>query len=636
MSSTYKSVVIATAGHIDHGKTTLVRALTGIDTDRLPEEKRRGITIDLGFASMEMQMPDGGLLRLSFVDVPGHSLFVRNMLAGAGCVQAVMLVVAADEGIKPQTVEHLAICELLGFRHGIIALTKADAADNDRLDGVSRRVRTLFKGTFLDKDHAPIIPVSAKTGAGLAEVRTELLNLALRAGQGNSDALLRLPLDRAFVMKGFGTVVTGTLLSGTVRESETLTVEPGARAVRVRGLQTHGQPAAVAHAGSRVAVNLSGIDAADAHRGQTLVVPQTLSGVDTIDAEVTLLPDAPWMKHRARVHFHAFTAETMASVSLYGYEGARPGSRRLVRLKLSRPMVLSPGDRFVLRQPAPVATIGGGTVLDTHPEVKLPKADTIAWLEQLRTAGITQQLILRVQRRSTAGLSFGALSRETGMTVDAVRRHLLSVVQQSEVLLLPGDLLLGSDAFGCAATSILKLVQQASTQSERHGLKRSELRSQAGLDAPVFDFVVSALAREEKVQVKDESVVAAGDHGPSSPAPDGRLAGVSRAYEEAGLSSPSVPELAQRFGVANDEMRRIITVLQRQKAIVRMGSDDLFVHGDALRKLRAQMTGLRGRLIDVASFKELTGLSRKYAIPLLEYLDRERITRKQGDRRLVL
>jgi selenocysteine-specific elongation factor len=437
-------------------------------------------------------------------------------------------------------------------------------------------------------------------------------------------------------MKGFGTVVTGTLLSGMVREGETLTLEPGARTVRVRGLQTHGQPAAVAHAGSRVAVNLSGIDAAEAHRGQTLVVPHTLSGVDTFDAEVTLLPDAPSMKHRARVHCHAFTAETMAGVSLYGYESAQPGSRRLVRLKLSTPMLLTPGDRFVLRQPAPVATIGGGAVLDAHPELKLPKAETMAWLEQLKTADLTQQLILRVQRRSTAGLSFGALSRETGITVDAVRRHLFSAVQQSEILLLPGDLLLSSDAFGSAANRILNLVQQPSTQAERYGLKRSELRSRTGLDAPVFDFVISALTHEKKVQVKDESVMAAGDRGPSSTAHDGRLAAVSRVYEEAGLSSPSVPELAQRFGIANDEMRRIITVLQSQKTIVRMGSDDLFVHADALRKLSVQMTELRGRLIDVAGFKQLTGLSRKYAIPLLEYLDRQRITRKQGNQRLVL
>ena len=636
MSPESKSVVIATAGHIDHGKTTLVRALTGIDTDRLPEEKRRGITIDLGFASMEMQIPGGELFRLSFVDVPGHSLFVRNMLAGAGCVKAVMLVVAADEGIKPQTIEHLAICELLGFRHGIIVVTKADAADNNRLDAVRQRVRTLLKGTFLDEDDSAIVPVSAKTGAGLAEVRTELLNLAMRAGQDNSDALLRLPLDRAFVMKGFGTVVTGTLLSGTIREGETLTLEPGTKTVRVRGLQTHGEPAAVAHAGSRVAVNLSGIDAAEAHRGQALVVPHTLSGVDTIDAEVTLLPDAPPMKHRARVHFHAFTAETMASVSLFGYGSAQPGGRRVVRLKLAKPMVLAPDDRFVLRQPAPVATIGGGLVLDAHPELKLPKAETIAWLEQLKTADHEQQLILRVQRRKTAGLRFGALSRETGITVDAVRRQLVSAVQRSEILLVPGDLLLSGDAFGLAANRILELLQHVSVRSEGCGLKRSELRSQTGLGAPVFDFVISALARDKKVQVKDESVVAARDHGPSSLAQDERLAGVSQAYEEAGLSPASVPELAQRFRVAHEEMRRIITVLQRQKTIVRMGSDDLFVHVDALGKLRAQMIKLRGSLIDIANFKQLTGLSRKYAIPLLEYLDRERVTRKQGDKRLVL
>jgi selenocysteine-specific elongation factor len=628
-----RSVVIATAGHIDHGKTTLVRALTGIDTDRLPEEKRRGITIDLGFASMEMQSPDSTRLRLSFVDVPGHSLFARNMLAGAGCAQAVMLVIAADEGIKPQTIEHLAICELLGITHGVIALTKADAVSADHLDDVRQSIRAFLKGAFLEKDNAPIVPVSAKTGDGLAALRAELIKVALRVELSKSDGLVRLPLDRSFVMKGFGTVVTGTLLSGTIHEGETLALEPSVRTVRVRGLQTHGQAVSSAHPGSRVAVNLSGIDASEVHRGQTLVLPDTLSPVDTIDVEIAFLPDAPPLKHRARVHFHAFTSEAMGTVSLYGYESAQPGSAGLARLNLAGPVILVPGDRFVLRQPAPVATIGGGRVLDAHPEPRLRKAQALAWLEQLRTASLPQQLVLRVRRRSTAGLRIDALARETGLTFDAVRRH---VISESEIVVLPGDLFLSRDAFHSAADLVVTLLQRASKHSQKSRLKRSELRSQTELDAPVFEFVLSALVHERKVLLEDESVVLAGHSGPSSPAHDERLAAVSRAYEEAGLASPSVPELAQRFHVADAEMRRLIVLLQRQRTIVRMGSDDLFVHANALRKLSAQMTDLRGRLIDVAGFKQLTGLSRKYAIPLLEYLDRERITRKQGDQRLVL
>ena len=242
MTNTPRSIVIGTAGHIDHGKTTLVRALTGIDTDRLPEEKRRGITIDLGFASFELQTPNGSPLRISFVDVPGHSLFIRNMLAGTGCVPAVMLVVAADEGIMPQTVEHLAICDLLGISQGLTVITKADAVSAAQLQEVTESIERFLQGTFLSKDHAPVLQVSAATGAGLEAVRAELLKLAMRTQLETSDALIRMPLDRSFVMKGFGTVVTGTLLSGTIRDGQTLHLQPGGRAVRVRGLQTHGEP----------------------------------------------------------------------------------------------------------------------------------------------------------------------------------------------------------------------------------------------------------------------------------------------------------------------------------------------------------------------------------------------------------
>ena len=367
MTNAARSVVIGTAGHIDHGKTTLLRALTGIDADRLPEEKRRGITVDLGYASFEMNSPDGSPVRISFVDVPGHSLFIRNMLAGAGCVAAVMLVIAADEGVKPQTVEHLAICELLGISMGIVVITKTDAVNQIRLNDVTKSTWEFLRGTFLGNKDTPIVQVSAITGDGLATLRTGLLELATRVEMKNTDVPTRLPLDRSFVMKGFGTVVTGTLLSGQIHEGQTLQLEPGSRAVRVRGLQTHGQGRKSAQAETRVALNLAGIDADKIGRGQTLVETNTLSTVNTIDVEIRLLSDAHPLKHRARVHFHAFTAESMASVSLYGYEAVQPGSIRLARMKLSGPIVLVPGDRFVLRQPSPAGTIGGGRVIDSHP-----------------------------------------------------------------------------------------------------------------------------------------------------------------------------------------------------------------------------------------------------------------------------
>jgi selenocysteine-specific elongation factor len=568
--------------------------------------------------------------------VPGHSLFIRNMLAGTGCVPAVMLVIAADEGIKPQTQEHLAICELLEISHGITVVTKIDCVNKERLDEVRSSIATFLNDTFLGAGRAPILPVSAQTGEGLADVRRELLNLALRTQAANPDAPLRLPIDRSFVMKGFGTVVTGTLLSGTIREGQTLMLEPGARAVRVRGLQTHGEAEAAANAGTRVAVNLSGVDASDVHRGQTLVMPQTLSPVDIIDVEVTLLPGAPLLKHRGRVHFHAFTSETMASVSLYGYEAAQPGSRRLMRLKLAKPIVLAPGDRFVLRQPAPVATIGGGRVLDADPEPGQRKAATLAWLKQLNESSIARQIVLRVGRRNAAGLRLEALARETGLTMDAARRHVDSAIEQGELLLLPGDILLSRNALQTAASLVTAHLQRQAQKNATHTMKSSELRSHTALGAEVFDFVISALVGEQKVQLSGELVAIYRVSDQPSPIEAQRLAAISQAYEAAGLAAPLVGELGHSLGLNEAEMRRLITLLQRQKTIIRMGSDDLFVHFDALRKLVSQMAPLRGSQIDVSRFKQLTGLSRKYAIPLLEYLDRERITRKLGDQRLVL
>jgi selenocysteine-specific elongation factor len=630
MTNLSKSVVIGTAGHIDHGKTTLVRALTGIDTDRLPEEKRRGITIDLGFASFETQAPDGSPLRISFVDVPGHSLFVRNMLAGAGCVPAVMLVVAANEGIMPQTVEHLAICELLGISQGMTVITKADAVSDSQLLDVTQSIERFLQGTFLGKDHAPVLPMSATTGEGTDAVRAELAKLAVRIHRGSSDALLRMPLDRSFVMKGFGTVVTGTLMSGTMHIGQTLHLEPGGRTVRVRGLQSHGLPQQSVESGSRVAANLSGIDANEIHRGQTLVSPKTLSPVDTIDAEVHLLQGAPALKHRANIHFHAFTSETMASIFLYGYEAVQPGTVRLMRIKLAEPIVLVPGDRFVLRQPSPAGTIGGGRVLDTHPEARQRKAATVAWLDQLTTACPAQQISLRVARRKTMGIALDALSAETGLTVDAIRGYAGPALQCGELLAVSENLLLSRENFLTAASAIMTFLGAGIA------VKSSVLRSRTALGPEVFDYVLSSQVREKKFRLCGEMVSVHSVDDEFLSADTERLAAVASALREAGLAAPSVMELARKLNLDEAEMRRLVTLLQRDKTIVRMGDDNLFIHSEALNQLSARITLLRGKLMDVAGFKQLTGLSRKYAIPLLEYLDRQRITRNQGDQRLIL
>jgi selenocysteine-specific elongation factor len=631
MTNMPKSIVIGTAGHIDHGKTTLVRALTGIDADRLPEEKRRGITIDLGYASIELQAPDGSPLSISFVDVPGHSLFIRNMLAGAGCVPAVMLVIAADEGVMPQTVEHLVICELLGISQGITVVTKSDAVSPAQMHEVTRTIHTFLKGTFLEREHAPVLPVSAATGEGLDALKAELLSLALRTQFQTSQALLRMPLDRSFVMRGFGTVVTGTLLAGTINQGQTLHLEPQGRTVRVRGLQTHGRTVETAQPGSRVAVNLSGVEVSEAHRGQTLVSPKTLAAVDTVDVEVTLLPSAPALKHRANIHFHAFTSEKMASVFLYGYQAMQPGTARFARIKLAEPIVLVPGDRFVLRQTLPAGTIGGGRVLDGHPLLRQRKDATRAWLEALKDAPISRQIELRVNRRKTFGIALSAVCAETGLNMDAVRGQIGPSLESGELLLLRGDLLLSHDGFKAAINAVMSRML-----ASQRVIKSSELRSQTGLSLGVFEFALAALVRAKAVRLREEMVSMYDAEQQRSIAEDDRLATIAQAYQAAGLASPLTSELAQRLNLKEAEIRRIVTLLQQSKTIVRMGSDDLFIHSGPLMQLAERLAALRGSLIDVARFKQFTGLSRKYAIPILEYFDRQRITRKQGDQRLVL
>lgn len=626
-----KSIVLGTAGHIDHGKTALVRALTGVDTDRLPEEKRRGITIDLGFAATELPGPDDSPVRISFVDVPGHALFIRNMLAGAGCVPAVMLVIAADEGVMPQTREHLAICQFLGIEDGITVISKADAVNPAQLEEMRNQAVAFLAGTFLSGDHNRVLTASAHSGAGIDEVRSELAKLAVRVQVAESTRPMRLPIDRTFVKKGFGAVVTGTLLSGALHTGDVVMLEPGGRKLRVRGLQTHGEAEERAASGTRVAVNLSGIEANEISRGQTLVVPGELEPVNVIDAEVVLLEDANPLKPRARVHFHAFTSEVMATVVPFSSEPAKPGATRILRLKLASSVVLAPGDRFVLRQPLPAGTIGGGRVLDAHPLLHERRVTSAAWLEQLARANLLDAMILRVQRRGTNGIAMETLAREMGLNGLATRVLADSATTDGKVQKIAENLLIATGHFAQVLELVLKRVQGAGGS----GVKRSELHSQTALPLEILHTAVGRLVAERQLQVRGEVVTIAGAGGVASK-DAAAMRSVERAYLEAGLAPASVRDVAQGLRISESEMRRIVTLLIREKALVRMGDDDTFVHADAVKKLAERLRAQRGKSLDVAAFKGLTGLTRKHAIPLLELLDRERVTRKQGDVRVVL
>jgi selenocysteine-specific elongation factor len=629
-SAAARSVVLGTAGHIDHGKTALVYALTGTDTDRLPEEKSRGITIDLGFASLDLQDAAGHSIQLSLIDVPGHHAFIRNMLAGTGGIDCVMLVIAADEGIKPQTTEHLAICALLGIRHGIVAITKQDAVTPERLEAAHHEIRRFAEHTFLEG--APIVVVSARTGAGIPILKRALAQLAMSVPARNADAILRLPLDRAFSVRGFGTVVTGTLQAGSLHVGDAVHLQPEGRNVRVRGIQVHGASVSETHAPGRVALNLAGVEVAEVHRGHTIVPLEALSPVNTVDVELTVLPGMPALRHRASLRLHAFTSETTARVLLYhsGENSAAP----LARLRLSKPLLLAPGDRFVLRQPSPAITVGGGRVLDAHPLPRLRKAAANAWLEQLREAAPEQQILLRVRRRGLHGISIKTLSSETCLHTDAIRPIIAPLIASKQ--------LIGATAEHAAADHFLwpgalaEAVELLSKELERtkaRSLSRAELRSRTKLEDWVFALAAVRLPQVKPVEVVGNQFTL---HGAGAKEPTEALARVEALYRTAGLASPIVSEVAATLQLPHEEVPPLITILIRAGKLVRMGADNLLIHAEALVRLRTELQQQRGQTFDVGRFKALTGLTRKHAIPLLEYLDGARITSNQNGIRTVL
>lgn len=629
-----RSVIIGTAGHIDHGKTTLIRALTGVDTDRLPEEKRRGITIDLGFASLETQTSDDSMLRLSFIDVPGHARFVRNMLAGTGGIDAVLLTISAEEGVKPQTEEHLSICELLGIRRGIVVITKADAVDTERMHGITNEVQSVLRDSFLSA--APLITVSAHAGTRIPQLRGELVRMAESLPQRNSDGLFRLPIDRVFVVKGFGTVVTGTLIGGTIASGESLAIEPGGRNVKVRGIQNHGRTEAYALAGSRAALNLARVEISQVERGDTLVANTLLKAVDGIDVELVVLPGAPTLKHRSRAHFHAFSSECMAIITLYDAATIEPGERKLARLRLSRPVVLLPGDRFVLRSGSPVTTIGGGRVLDAHPAMQVRKTRAADWLRKLRLSSPEDAVWLRIGRKGTAGINLEQLCIETGLSEAALARLTQRWMSEGRLCRLGDGWLLTQESLAEAKEAVSREVFRAGGKAQA-GVKRAELRERTQLKPNVFDFGLLQLEQECKLRIDGETVAEFDARAKSVREQQQLLLEIVRLeFERARIVPPSTSEVATRLGIGAEEMRKLMTELLREKVLVRLGSDSLCADRKSLEALAERIRALRGREIDIAMFKQLTGVSRKYAIPLLEYLDRERVTVKRGDRRLVL
>jgi selenocysteine-specific elongation factor len=631
-----KSIVVGTAGHIDHGKTALVKALTGIDADRLEEEKRRGITIDLGFAHMDLPAADGGTLHLGFVDVPGHERFVRNMLAGVGGIDLVLFVIAADESIKPQTREHFDILQLLGVSRGITVLTKSDAVDPETLDVVRLEVEEFLRGTFLEAPKAPIAAVSSLTGAGLDELKRAIAVAVADVQARDSGALARLPIDRVFTMKGFGTVVTGTLISGTIRREEELQVFPGGDRVRVRGVQVHGHDADKAVAGQRTAVNLAGVSTAGLARGMMLAPPDTFAATNVIDVKIRLLASAPRsLKHQSRVHFHCNTMETVAQVVLHESKEVGRGAEVLARLKLGAAALLLPGDRFIIRQFSPVITIGGGVVLDAAPMSRkfLPDKN----LEVFAGTDRAAKLLVRIARRSFHGVTVTDLEKESGWRRGVIESAIAGAVQTRQVIRV-GDVLLSSGAWeGMKKQAVGVLDEFHRTNPLVSGINKEELRAQTGAGQVAFAAILQQLVQEIKLAVSGDLVSLAGRGVVMKDEEAESKKKIDEAFAAAGLKVPALNEVLGGLKIDKVRAQKIVTLLLRDKVLTKV-SDELVFHRSALEELRKRVAAhkTKSATIDVATFKELTGVSRKYAIPLLEYLDRERVTKRVGDTRQIL
>ena len=632
MSAARRHVVVGTAGHIDHGKTSLVKALTGTDTDRLPEEKARGITIDLGFAFLEE--PDG--LTIEVVDVPGHERFVKNMLAGVGGIDLAMLVIAADEGVMPQTREHLAICSLLHIRTGLVVLTKIDMVEPDWIELVRDDVATLVRGTFLEG--APVVPVSAKTGAGLDELRATLRRLAETVPARGTDQLPRLPIDRVFTIKGFGTVVTGTLAAGALGVDDRVEVFPRGLVAKVRGLQAHGHAVERAVAGQRTAVNLQGLERAAVERGDVIGHAGTLSATTLVDVVLEILADAARpLKSRDRVRLHAGTSEIMARALLLDGAELAPGTRGFARLRLEAPLVALAGDRFVIRSYSPIVTIGGGTLLDTDPP-RLKRPARLAHLEILAAGAPEAVVEEHVRGAGVAGIRLPVLVARVPFGPGRTRRLLEALAAAARVTAVDRDWSLHADAVARLRGLITAALEQFHrAQPLRGGMSREELRVRAAnADERVFAHVLGALDAEGAVRVDRDKVRLASHELRLSPVQQTAVDRLEREFREAAAAPPSPEEALGRAGLAGDEEHELFQLLLESRKLVRV-KESLFFHAAALEAIQDKLVTLlrERREIGPGDIKDLLGISRKYAIPLLEYFDARRVTARVGERRVL-
>ena len=616
--------VVGTAGHVDHGKSTLLTALTGMDPDRLREERERGMTIDLGFAWVTL--PGGG--DIGFVDVPGHQDFIRNMLAGIGSIDAVLLVIAADEGVMPQTREHLAILGLLGIDRGVIALTKRDLVDDEWAELAVADVRTALRGTALAD--APLVQVSATARRGLDDLLLALERVLGEAPPRRDVGRPRLPVDRSFTMSGFGTVVTGTLLDGSLTVGDEITALPGEIRARVRGLQTHRRSLDVARPGSRVAANLSGIDKDAVSRGMVVARPGSLETTTLLAVRLELLASASApLEHDEEVKVHVGTAETMARAALLEGAEIAPGETAWVQLRLATPVAVAVGDRLVVRRPSPSETIGGGAVADLATVRLRRRAETVAALERRTAPSAASRLLASLDVPRTS-----AEAAERSGLVPAEREAAMDEVVADGRALRLGDALISRDAFEALATHVERICAKAHrTTPLRAGASREEARSALGLPAKRFNALVEHLVAQERLAERG-SALALPSHRPQlSEDQERRWLSARTALAKEPLQPPSPSQLEAEHGLD----RELVAALAERGDVVRIGTEAVFLPAAVTRFARVVVDELAASgTITVARARDLSGSSRKHVLPLLQFLDDRGLTRRHGDDRILV
>lgn len=620
-------VILGTAGHIDHGKSSVVKALTGIDPARLKEEKERGITIDLGFA--DLRYPDG--LTIGIVDVPGHERLVKNMLAGAGGIDLVLLVIAADEGIMPQSREHLSICNLLKIKSGLIAITKVDLVEKDWLDLVVDEVRNFVKGTFLEE--AEIVTVSSRTMLNIDLLKDKIHEVALKVEAKPTKGFFRLPIDRVFTLKGFGTVVTGTAISGTLSVDDAVEILPSSIQSKVRGLHSHGKPLQTAFAGQRVAINLQGVDKETLKRGDAVVIPGKFIPTKKIDAKVEMLLSAPVLKNKSLVHFHLGTSETIARIILYGRNEIKAGENCYCQFRLREPVIAISGDRYIIRRFSPVDTIGGGEVLDSMPSRRSLKGGTDD-LQVFEKGTLEEKIAIKIQKAGIYGKTLSLLEGWIKEEIPSIRKAINSLKEKGIILQFE-DILIHSNIYETFKENVRKSLNDFHKKNPlKPGMTKEELRAQINIEPRLFGNLLASL---KEIVIEKELVRHASFRVTLSQVDETLKTKILGMLEKSGFQPLTREELYQSLQMEQKKLTDILNLMSKEGSIIRI-NESLYipsrVYKNMIEKLKAFFS--KKPEMTVAEFRDILNTTRKYALSFLEYLDSNKITLRVGDIRKLL